>query len=932
MADWKNSVNLPRTDFPMKANLQVAEPAAIARWEAMDLYGQIERARAGRPKYVLHDGPPYANGAVHIGHALNKILKDFVVKSKSMAGFDAPYVPGWDCHGLPIENQVDKELGSKKRDMSLVDIRRACRAYAERHVAEQCADFKRLGVFGDWSRPYLTMQYDFQAAIVRALGRCVEEGLVYKGKKPVYWCISDRTALAEAEVEYALHSSPSIYVEFKRDTRDAEALAARVPALGGRDVSVLIWTTTPWTIPSNLAIAFHPGFDYAAYDVDGRLVIVAEALAEATFAKAGRVPGAPVARMKGEVFDRVRFVHPLYARESLGVLANYVTLEQGTGAVHTAPGHGADDFNTGQRYGLETYAPIGPSGEFLDSVELFAGLKVWDANPKVVEALRERGALWSSEKHEHQYPHCWRCHKPLIFLATPQWFIQMDHDGYRQKALEAVSRVEWLPAWGEERIHNMLANRPDWCISRQRAWGVPIPAVSCATCRVSVLTPALTSRAADVFLQHGADAWYEHPIEEFLPEHFTCAQCGGTTFERERDILDVWFDSGTSHEAVLAVRPRLQWPADMYLEGSDQYRGWFHSSLLVALATRGEAPYRSVITHGFVVDEEGRKMSKSRGNNVVPQQVIEQSGAEVLRLWVAMVDYTEEVRLGKQVLARTVEAYRKIRNTLRYLAANMYDFDPATDLVPQADLLDVDRYALARYADATVKMRAAYERFDFQTIFHEINHLTVVDLSAFYFDVSKDRLYTFGAASLARRSAQSAMYLIADGLARLLAPILPVTADELWRVLPGSREPSVHMALFAEGVEVWQDEALVRRYATRLEIRDLVNAKLEEQRQAKVIGTSLEASVTLAGTGRFADALNGLGPDEIAAFCIVSDVAVVAATTDEPADSLVVTVLRAGGEKCQRCWRYVAGVAGTAATEGLCDRCIDALGLGSDAA
>ncbi len=943
MADWKNSVNLPRTDFPMKANLQVAEPAAIARWEAMDLYGAIARARAGRPKYVLHDGPPYANGQIHIGHALNKILKDFVVKSRSMAGFDAPYVPGWDCHGLPIELQVDKELGSKKREMSVADIRRACRAYAERHVREQCADFKRLGVFGDWERPYLTMQFEFQAAIVRALGKCVEDGLVYKGKKPVYWCTNDRTALAEAEVEYENHASPSIYVEFRLDPQDAATLAARVPGLAGREVSVLIWTTTPWTIPSNLAIAFQPGFDYAAYDADGRLVIVAEALADATFGKIGRVPGEPVARMKGEVFDRIRFVHPLYARESLGVLADYVTLEQGTGAVHTAPGHGADDFNTGQRYGLETYAPIGPGGEFLDGVELFAGLKVWDANPKVVEALRERGALWFAEKHEHSYPHCWRCHKPLIFLATPQWFIAMEANGLRQQALDAVTQVEWLPAWGEERIHNMLAHRPDWCISRQRAWGVPIPAVSCTGCHESLLSPALTTRAAEVFLAHGADAWYERPIEEFLPEGLTCPTCGGTAFERERDILDVWFDSGTSHEAVLAVRPELTWPADMYLEGSDQYRGWFHSSLLVALGTRGLAPYKAVITHGFVVDEDGRKMSKSRGNNVVPQQVIEQSGAEVLRLWVAMVDYTEEVRLGKQILARTVEAYRKIRNTLRYLAANLYDFDPATDLVPYAELPEVDRYALARYAEAASTMREAYDRFDFQTIFHALNRLIVVDLSAFYFDVSKDRLYTFGAASAARRSAQTAMYHMADGLARLLAPILPVTADELWKVLPavlrsrdegaaGTREASVHIALFPDDVEAWRDEALVARYATRLELRDLVNASLEAQRQAKTIGTSLEAELTIAGTGRFADALAGWSADDLAAFCIVSKATVVDADAAQPADSLVVTVTRSNGAKCQRCWRYVPEVSAAPETEGLCDRCADALGLGGRAA
>ncbi len=927
MADWKNSVNLPRTDFPMKANLQVAEPAAIARWEAMDLYGQIAAARAGRPKYVLHDGPPYANGQIHIGHALNKILKDFIVKSKSMAGFDAPYVPGWDCHGLPIERQVDKELGARRRDMSTADLRRACRAYAERHVDQQRADFKRLAVFGDWSRPYLTMAPDYQAAIVRALGRCVEEGLVYRGKKPVYWCITDRTALAEAEVEYATHTSPSIYVEFGLDPRDADALAARVPGLAGRPVSALIWTTTPWTIPANLALAFQPGFDYAAYDVDGRLVIVAEVLAGATFARAGRTPGEPVARMKGEVFDRIRFRHPLYDRESLGVLADYVTLEQGTGVVHTAPGHGVDDFGTGQRYGLDTYAPIGPTGEFLDDVELFAGLKVWDANPKVVDALRDQGALWSSEAHEHSYPHCWRCHKPIVFRATAQWFIAMDHDGFRQKSLDAVTKVEWLPAWGEERIHNMLANRPDWCISRQRTWGVPIPAMSCTACRESVLTPALASRAAEVFLTHGADAWYEGPIEDFLPEGLTCPHCGGSSFERDHDILDVWFDSGTSHEAVLAVRPELRWPADMYLEGSDQYRGWFHSSLLIALATRGEAPYKSVITHGFVVDEHGRKMSKSQGNNVVPQDVIAKSGAEVLRLWVAMVDYTEEVRLGSQILARTVEAYRKIRNTVRYLAANMYDFDPATDLVAPDHLLEVDRYALACYAQAATRMRDAYDRFDFQTIFHELNRLTVVDLSAFYFDVSKDRLYTFGAASRPRRSAQTAMYLIADGLARLLAPLLPVTADELWRVLPGAREASVHIALFPGQLDAWRDDDLVARYAARLELRDAVNARLEEQRQAKIIGTSLEAAITLAGTGRYAEALAGLSEEELAAFFIVSSATVVEPDASQAPDTLVVTVSRVEGEKCQRCWRYVPATSTVAETEGLCGRCVEAVGL-----
>ena len=629
MSDWKNTLNLPRTDFPMKANLQTTEPETLARWKEIGLYERIREARAGRPKFVLHDGPPYANGQIHLGTALNKILKDFVVKSRTMAGYDAPYVPGYDCHGLPIELKVDRELGKKKRDMSVADFRRACRAYADRFIGVMTDEFQRLGIFGDWEHPYLTMNFRYQASIVRALGRFVEQGLVYKGKKPVHWCINCRTALAEAEVEYESHTSPSIYVEFPLADESREALSARVPALAGRDVSVLIWTTTPWTIPSNLAIAFHPEFDYGAYEVDGRAIIVAEGLAPAVAAAAGREFGAPVARMKGVDLEHIRFQHPLYARHSLGVLGEYVTLEAGTGAVHTAPGHGADDFNTGVRYGLEIYAPVGPGGRFLDSVELFGGQKVFDANPKIEEALRERGRLWHRSDFEHSYPHCWRCHNPVIFLATSQWFIRMDGEPVvkgktlRQAGLEAVDKdVEWIPAWGRDRIFNMLSNRPDWCISRQRAWGVPIPAVDCATCGEAILTHPLVERAAAVFDEYGADAWYERPIEEFLPEGLACPSCGSTEFERERDILDVWFDSGSSHEAVLPFRPELTWPADIYLEGSDQHRGWFQSSLLVGLGTRGRAPFKSVLTHGFLIDVDGRKMSKAVGNVLAPAEVI----------------------------------------------------------------------------------------------------------------------------------------------------------------------------------------------------------------------------------------------------------------------------------------------------------------------
>ena len=721
MADWKDTLNLPRTDFPMKANLQTAEPQALARWQEMGLYDRIREARAGRPKFVLHDGPPYANGQIHLGTALNKILKDFVVKSRTMAGFDSPYVPGYDCHGLPIELKVDRELGVKKREMSVADFRRACRAYAERFIGVMTSEFQRLGIFGDWEHPYLTMNFKYQAAIVRALGRFVDQGLVYKGKKPVHWCIHCRTALAEAEVEYAPHSSPSIYVEFPLDPADSAELAARVPGLSGRTVSVLIWTTTPWTIPSNMAIAFHPEFDYGAYDVEGRAVIVAEALAPAVAAAAGKTFQAPLARFKGEQLERLRFRHPLYDRESLGVLGDYVTLDAGTGAVHTAPGHGSDDFNTGIKYGIEIYAPVGPGGHFLDTVQLFGGQRVFDANPKIEQALAERGRLWHRDVLEHSYPHCWRCHNPVIFLATSQWFIRLDGEPViggktlRDAGLEAIDRdAKWIPAWGRDRIYNMLVNRPDWCISRQRAWGVPIPAVDCVNCGEAVLTTGLVQRAASVFDEYGADAWYERPTEEFIPDDLTCPACGGRSFERERDILDVWFDSGSSHEAVLPFREELTWPADIYLEGSDQHRGWFQSSLLVGLATRGRPPFREVLTHGFLIDVDGRKMSKSLGNTIAPQEVIKESGAETLRLWVASSDFRDELRVGKQILQRVVEAYRKIRNTCRYLLANLFDFDPGRDIVPLDSMEEVDRYALARYAE---RSRTTFSPRTMRTIF-----------------------------------------------------------------------------------------------------------------------------------------------------------------------------------------------------------------------
>ncbi|MPZ17756.1 MAG: isoleucine--tRNA ligase [Luteitalea sp.] len=926
MPDWSKTVNLPRTEFPMRANLQRTEPAVLARWDESRLYEQILAARHGKPRFVLHDGPPYANGRIHLGQALNKILKDFVVKSKTMAGFEAPYVPGWDCHGLPIELKVDRELGSKKREMSAADFRRECRKYAESYVNLQREDFRRLGVLGDWSNPYLTMSYGYQAAIVRALGKFVELGQVYKGKKPVNWCIHCRTALAEAEVEYEEHASPSIYVEFPLADASAQELAARAPALRGRDVAALIWTTTPWTIPSNLALAFHPALTYGAYELDDRVFIIAEGLAEATFGKRGLTPGEPLARLTGDALEHIKFRHPLYERDSPGVLGEYVTLEQGTGVVHTAPGHGADDFHTGVKYGLEIYAPVGPSGHFHDDVGLFGGERVFDANPHVEAALAERGRLWFREPYHHQYPHCWRCHNPVIFLATPQWFIAMDHDGFRQRALDAIKGATWLPAWGEERIHNMVAHRPDWCISRQRVWGVPIPAVYCNGCRDAVLTKPLIDHAAAVFEQHGADVWYEWPVEQLVPAGFTCPACGGAQFEPERDILDVWFDSGSSHEAVLDRRPELGWPADVYLEGNDQYRGWFQSSLLVGLGTRGRSPYHQVIMHGFIVDEDGRKMSKSRGNDVTPQQVIEQSGAEILRLWAAMVDYREEQRFGKEILARTVEAYRKLRNTLRYLVANLYDFDPSTDRVSPERMLEVDRYALAQYAAASLEVLRAYNAYDFQSIFHKVNQLVTVDLSAFYIDVSKDRLYTHGAKWESRRSAQTAMYVMADGLARLLAPLLPFTMDEVWRSLPGTREPSVHAALFPDNVDELHDPALTVEWRSLLALRDAINAALEAQRQSKVIGSPLEAHVQVGASDQELALLQRHEADLPMLFLTSS---VTIRDTRSPSragtTSVAVDVQRASGTKCPRCWRYVESISDEPAFEGLCDRCVQAL-------
>jgi len=929
--DLRSTLNLPKTDFPMKANLPQAEPRRLAAWKEEGLYDKVRAARRGRPSFVLHDGPPYANGHIHLGTALNKILKDVVVRSRSMAGYDAPYVPGWDCHGLPIELQVDRNLGAKKKAMSALAFRRACREYAEKFLAIQRDEFERLGVLGEWERPYLTMAPSYQATIVRQLAAFVEKGLVYKAKKSVHWCISCRTALAEAEVEYdEAHVSPSIDVKFPLAEGERAKLEGRFPALAGRSVRAVIWTTTPWTLPANLALAFHPEAEYAFYPVLGtdEVLLLAKAVKDGAVARwsgkgnaAGPPPALaePLAEARGADFEGVRFRHPWIDRDAPGVLGEYVTLDTGTGVVHTAPGHGWDDYLTGVRYGLDIYCPVDEAGVLAPEVEHFAGQRVFDANPRIVDFLRERGSLLSAGRETHSYPVCWRCKNPIIFRATEQWFVALDGEGrLREQALAAIGRVRWFPAWGEERIHNMIATRPDWCISRQRLWGVPITAFYCRACGSPVLDAAVCRRVADLFEKESADAWYEREAKDLLPEGFACPGCGGGEFDKEKDILDVWFDSGSSHAAVLGRRPDLAWPADVYLEGSDQHRGWFHSSLLIGVATRGGAPYRQVITHGFTVDAAGKKISKSLGNDVDTAKLIATYGAEVLRMWTIMVDYREDMRFSDEMVKRVAEAYRKVRNTCRYLLSNLYDFDPAKDAVAEADLPELDRYALHRHRQVVGRVLDAYAAYEFHLVYHQLVQYCAADLSSFYLDVLKDRLYCEGAGSGRRRSSQTVLHLVARDLALLLAPVLPFTSDEVWPLVPGTAG-SVHAAVFPAKEPA--DQALLSRWEQILDVRSAVTKALEDARAGKRIASSLEARVEVRGPAPALAALrahaeaDGAFPGNLANLFIVS-----AARLEESEGPLAVTVERAAGAKCERCWTYSEQV-GRLAHPGVCERC-----------
>jgi len=929
VADYKDTLNLPKTAFPMKANLAQREPRMLERWEEMDLYGRIRTASAGREKFILHDGPPYANGEIHIGHAVNKVLKDIIVKSRTLDGLDAPYVPGWDCHGLPIELQVEKKKGKPGAKISAAQFRQACREFAGRQVDSQRKDFKRLGVLGDWEQPYLTMDCGFEANIIRALGRIIGKGHVHKGEKPVHWCIDCGSALAEAEVEYADKASISVDVRFR--VLNEEAVLTRCHSVpdghGDGPMSIVIWTTTPWTLPANQAVALNPELEYVVVQTSGEhgreRLILAEGLLKDAMDHYGIESYKVICYGRGEGFEGVRLQHPFYDREVPVILGEHVTLEAGTGAVHTAPGHGLEDYVVGLRYGLPVDNPVGGDGRFLPGTPLFAGEHVFTANEKVVDTLKARGALLREARLSHSYPHCWRHKSPIIFRATPQWFIGMDKQGLRQAALKEIAKVRWMPDWGKSRIDGMVRNRPDWCISRQRAWGVPIPLlVHKESGELHPDTPALVEQVAERVEQKGVDAWFELLPEDLLGEE-------GARYEKVHDTLDVWFDSGVTHACVLDHREGLRSPADLYLEGSDQHRGWFQSSLLTSVAMNDRAPYEQVLTHGFTVDAKGEKMSKSKGNVVRPQDVMKTLGADIIRLWVAATDYRGEMSVSDEILERTADAYRRIRNTARFLLANLNGFDPAQNLVAPADMIELDRWAVDRAYRLQEEIVQAYRDYQFHLIYQKIHNFCVVDMGGFYLDVIKDRQYTTQSDGLPRRSCQSAMYRIAEAMSRWLAPILSFTSDEIWQHLPGERSDSVFLeawypALFALDPDDPFDRDLWGRV---LEVRIQVSRHLEEARKAGAIGSSLDAELDLYCAPDLADALSKL-EDELR-FALITSYARVHPLQDRPADArdtdltgLAVRVSPSIHAKCVRCWHHREDVGHDPDHSELCGRCV----------
>ncbi|AMO69395.1 isoleucyl-tRNA synthetase [gamma proteobacterium BDW918] len=928
MSEYKHTLNLPETSFAMKANLAQREPGMLKRWQEEDVYQQIRDARAGRQKFVLHDGPPYANGDIHIGHAVNKILKDIIVKSKTLSGFDAPYVPGWDCHGLPIELNVEKKVGKAGQKVDAATFREKCREYAYKQVNGQREDFKRLGVFGDWEKPYLTMDFGFEANIIRALGKIVDNGHLHKGFKPVHWCMDCGSALAEAEVEYKDKTSPAIDVAFAAVDRAAMLAAGGLPADTAGELNLVIWTTTPWTIPANMAVSLHPELDYVwvSYTRNSGetiVVLLADALHESAMARYGVEDFTIVGRCKGAALENLLLHHPLYSRQVPVILGDHVTTDAGTGAVHTAPAHGQDDFVVGKAYGLEVYNPVAANGTFLPDTELFAGQHVFKANDNVIEALSERGRLLLHKPLEHSYPHCWRHKSPIIFRATPQWFVSMTQNGLLDTAMKEVDAVNWMPGWGRARIESMMQERPDWCVSRQRTWGAPIALlVHKDTAELHPNTPALIEEIAKRVEGAGIQAWFDLEVSELLGDD-------ASDYVKVSDTLDVWFDSGVTHYAVLAQRDNLQFPADLYLEGSDQHRGWFQSSMLTSVATNGCAPYKSVLTHGFAVDAQGRKMSKSVGNVVAPQKVMNTLGADILRLWVAATDYRNEMTVSDEIFKRTADSYRRIRNTARFLLANMAGFEPKEHAVELGEMLAMDRWIMHRAAELQDEIVAAYEAYQFHLIYQKLHNFCVLELGGFYLDIIKDRQYTTKANSLARRSAQTAMYHIAEALTRWIAPILSFTADELWEHLPGQRSGTVFAAEWYQGLSRMDADAEMDSdfWETVQSVKSAVNKVLEGAKKEGLVGGSLATEVTLFCDESLMNSLVKLG-DELR-FVLISSAARLAplsAANEAVAtdvDGLQVRVAASDGEKCSRCWHHREEVGQSLEHPELCFRCID---------
>lgn len=918
--DYKQTLNLPNTDFPMKADLARREPEQLKWWQERQIYQQLRAQVKGRPQFILADGPPYANGSIHLGHAINKVLKDIVVKSRSMDGFDAPFIPGWDCHGLPIEHQIEKTRGKEVKHLEPRAFRQACREYAAEQVTGQREDFKRLGIMGDWDNPYLTMQPKFEAEQLRAFAQIVRNGHVYKGLKPVHWCMDCRSALAEAEVEYEDRTSPAIDVRFT--VVDPIDFAKRTQAKTGKPVSIVIWTTTPWTLPANQAVALGPEIRYGVYELADEVLVLAVELAASVFKRAN-IDAKLLTEVSGATLEHLQLQHPFYERIVPVILGDHVTLDAGTGAVHTAPGHGQEDYVVGAKYKLAIDNPVGGDGRFLSNTPLFAGEKVFDANPKVVEVLQQHGKLLHQEKIKHSYPHCWRHKTPVIFRATPQWFISMEQAGLRAGALREIDKVQWMPSWGQSRIGNMIANRPDWCISRQRMWGVPIALfIHKITGELHPNSAELVDAVATLVEQQGIDAWFELESKQLLGAE-------AEQYEKVSDIMDVWFDSGVVHHCVPAMRPELSAPADLYLEGSDQHRGWFHSSLLTSVALHDRAPYKAVLTHGFTIDDKGRKMSKSLGNVIAPQKVVGTLGADVLRLWVAATDYSNEMSLSDEILKRVTDSYRRIRNTARFLLGNLSGFDPTQHQVAVAEMVDLDRWAVWRTQQLQEEMLEAYRRYEFHLIYQKVHNFCSVDMGAFYLDVLKDRLYTTPANSHARRSAQSAMYLIVDAMLRWLAPVLSFTAEEIWKFMPDAakRPESVFLTTW---LQLPPTVAPTIDWTQLLELRAAVSRELEKLRVDGAIGAPLDAGVTLYVQGAAFDLLNKLG-DELRFVFITSEAQVAPAeqrsaaaipANDTDNNAVWISVKPVAYGKCVRCWHKRPDVGTHTAHPELCGRCV----------